>query len=72
MEKSAFQIKVEQQTRDPLAHYEAQLEALKMHNETIDLLRQSRHYVGRCTTIGAQQLSQRIAEFLAKNGGCEK
>lgn len=65
MEKSAFQHKVEQQTLD---HYEAQLDALTLHKEAIDLLRQARHYVGRCNSIGAQQLSQRIAEYMAKNG----
>lgn len=68
MDKGPTQIKIEAQCRDPLAHYEAQLEALKLHNQGVDLLRQARHYVGRCNTIGAQQLSKEIAEYLARAG----
>lgn len=68
MEESAFMRKVADQCRDPLAHYESQLESLQLHNQAIDLLRQARHYVGRCNTIGAQQLSKEIAEYLARAG----
>ena len=59
--------RINNQVPDTLAHYQAQAEAARFYTEAMALLEQSKPYVARCNSIGAQQLSQTITQFLADN-----
>lgn len=55
------------QQPNALAHYQAQAVAAQFYAEAMALLEQAKPYVSRCNSIGAQQLSQTITQFLADN-----
>lgn len=45
-------------------HYAALAKVAELHQRMLSLLERSRPYVGRCSSIGAQQLATEIAEAL--------
>lgn len=55
------------QQPNALAHYQAQAVAARFYAEAMALLEQAKPHVSRCNSIGAQQLSQTITQFLADN-----
>lgn len=67
MTESAAVQRINDQVPDTLAHYQAQAEAARFYAAAMALLEQAKPYVARCNSIGAQQLSQTITQFLADN-----
>jgi uncharacterized protein (DUF2344 family) len=67
MTDSATVQRINAQVPDTLAHYQAQAVAAQFYAEAMALLEQAKPYVSRCNSIGAQQLSQTITQFLADN-----
>ena len=59
--------RINAQVPDTLAHYQAEEQQARFHMEAMALLEAAKPYVSRCNSIGAQQLSQTITQFLADN-----
>ena len=67
MTESATVRQINSQVPDTLAHYQAQEREARFHAEAIALLEQAKVHVSRCSSIGGQQLSKTITEFIAKH-----
>lgn len=59
--------RINDQVPDTLQHYLAQEQQAQFHTAAIALLESAKIYVSRCNSIGAQELSKAITEFLAQN-----
>ena len=59
--------RINAQVPDTLAHYLAEEQQARFLTEALALLEAAKPFVGRCSSIGGQQLSKTITEFIAKN-----
>ena len=59
--------RINAQVPDTLAHYQAEEQQARFHMEAMALLEAAKPFVGRCNSIGGQQLSKTITEFIAKH-----
>lgn len=67
MTESAAVQRINAQVPDTLAHYQAEEQQARFHMEAMALLEAAKPFVGRCNSIGGQQLSKTITEFIAKH-----
>ena len=59
--------RINDQVPDTLSHYLAEEQQARFHTEALALLEAAKPFVGRCNSIGGQQLSKTITEFIAKH-----